>query len=86
MLRFWLGEVGECCGRGIWRTERGVGIGSVETDMPLSLAAGRFGDAAPEASVVACDVDRFPFCLKLPPLFAMVCRIVSCGVLGARDG
>lgn len=63
-----------------------MGIGSVETDMPLSLAAGRFGEAAPATSVVACDAERLPFCLELAPLLAMVCRIVSCGVLGAREG
>jgi hypothetical protein len=70
----------------MWRTDRGVGMGSVETDMPLSLAAGRFGDAAPAPSIVACDVDRWPFCLDPAPLLAIVCLIVSWGVLGAREG
>jgi hypothetical protein len=86
MLRLKLGEVAECCGKGIWRTDRGVGMGSVETDIPLSFAAGRLGDAAPDASGVDWDVARFPFCLDFSPLLAIVCRIVSCGVLGARDG
>jgi hypothetical protein len=53
MLRFWLGDVGECSGKGMWRTDRGVGIGSVDTDMPLSLAPGRLGDAALEDSGIA---------------------------------
>jgi hypothetical protein len=43
MLRCWLGEVGECVGRGIWRTEWGVGMGVVDTDIPRSEAGvGRF--------------------------------------------
>jgi hypothetical protein len=36
MLRYWLGEVGEWDGSGMWRTEWGVGIGVVETDIPRS--------------------------------------------------
>lgn len=86
MLRCWLGEVRECCGNGIWRTERGVGIGSVETDMPLSFAEGRLGEAAPDGSPLACEMDRLSFCFDAPPLLAIVCRIVNCGVLGAREG
>lgn len=70
----------------MWRTDRGVGIGSVETDMPRSFAEGRLGDAVPDGSAVACDVDRLSFCFDATPLLAMVCRIVSCGVLGAREG
>jgi hypothetical protein len=86
MLRLKLGEVAECCGNGMWRTDRGVGMGSVETDMPLSFAAGRLGDVALETSGVAWEVARLPLCLDLSPLLAIVCRMVSCGVLGARDG
>lgn len=86
MLRCWLGEVGECRGNGIWRTERGVGIGSVETDMPLSFAEGRLGEAVPDGSMLACEVDLLSFCFDTPPLFAIVCRIFNCGVLDAREG
>jgi hypothetical protein len=43
MLRCWLGEVGECDGKGIWRTEWGVGIGVVDTDIP-----GPYGSDGPE--------------------------------------
>jgi len=78
MLRCWLGEVEECCGRGMWRTDRGVGMGSVETDMPLSEAAGRDweGDSAPFASWL-CEAARLSFCFDPAPFFATVCRMVS---------
>lgn len=61
-------------------------MGSVDTDIPLSLAAGRLGDAAPEDSGTAWDIDRFPFCFDEAPLLAIVCRMLSCGVLDARVG
>lgn len=77
MLRFCEGDVGECEGRGIWRTDIGVGMGVVETDMPRSVAAGRDGE---EASCALPSVS-LPLPLPLPLLLAIVWRIVSWGVL-----
>lgn len=84
MLRCWRGDVGERVGSGIWRTEWGVGIGSVETDMPLSAGPGRFkGEEV--LGVVEGGCGCFSACLALTFLLATVCRIVSCGVLEVRE-
>lgn len=88
MLRLWLGDVGECEGSGMCRTEWGVGMGSVETDMPRSEAEGRFGtgEAFVEGPLEDWGLGCFSFCLLEAPLLAIVCRIVRCGVLEVREG
>lgn len=63
-----------------------MGIGSVETDMPLSLAAGRLGEAGPAVSGVACELVRLSFCLEDAPWLAIVCRMVRWGVLVTLEG
>ena len=92
MLRCWLGDVGECEGRGMWRTECGVGIGVVDTDIPGPEEGGRrlVDGVLLDAALDSCWEPWWLFAFEDVPLLAIVWRIVNCGVLevlvGSREG